>query len=75
MMGQGSAEAPGAVEQSVFATTHWSVALAAANRAAYEVPGLGVERAVRLSWPTTGQNFTPQPATDSKGFYRLIQPP
>ncbi len=49
MMGQGTPEAPSAVDQPLFATTHWSVVLAAANQ---ETPGTAaaLEQLCRTYW-------------------------
>ena len=49
MMGRQSTEAPGAVGQPLFATTHWSVVLAAANDEAPEAAA-ALERLCRTYW-------------------------
>jgi RNA polymerase sigma factor (sigma-70 family) len=48
-MGRETTEAPGAVGQPLFATTHWSVVLAAANEAAPEAAA-ALERLCRTYW-------------------------
>jgi RNA polymerase sigma factor (sigma-70 family) len=49
MMGQGTKEAPGAVGQPLFATTHWSVVLTAAKEDAPEAAA-ALERLCRTYW-------------------------
>ena len=49
MMGRQSTDAPGAVGPSVFATTHWSVVLAAANEETPEAAA-ALERLCRTYW-------------------------
>lgn len=49
MMGQGTNEAPGAVGQPLFATTHWSVVLAAANEPTPETAA-ALESLCRTYW-------------------------
>jgi RNA polymerase sigma-70 factor (ECF subfamily) len=78
MTGQGTAVAPGAVAQPLFATTHWSIVLAAAN---HETPGaaVGLEQLCRTYWyplyayvrrsghnPEDSQDFT------QEFFHRLL---
>ena len=49
MMGRESAEVPGAVGQAIFATTHWSVVLAAAKEETPEAAA-ALERLCRTYW-------------------------
>ena len=49
MMGREATEAPGAVSQTLFATTHWSVVLAAANEDTPEAAA-ALERLCRTYW-------------------------
>ncbi len=49
MLGRGTTDSPGAVGQPVFATTHWSVVLAAANEEKPEAAA-ALERLCRTYW-------------------------
>lgn len=41
----------------------------------YEVPQVGIQRAVRLSWPATGMKYTIEAATGLRGTFGPVQDP
>ena len=45
------------------------------GRRAYEVPPVGIERTVRLSWPSTGMNFAVEAAPTVQGPWLPVQDP
>jgi len=77
MMGPETTGAPGAVAQPLFATTHWSVVLAAAER---ETPAAAeaLERLCRTYWYplyayTRRQGCSPEDAQDlTQGFFARL---
>jgi RNA polymerase sigma-70 factor (ECF subfamily) len=88
MMGQGSVEAPGAVDSPLFATTHWSVVLAAAHQATPEAAA-ALEQLCRSYWQplyayVRRRGYGPEEAQDltqeffarflAKGSFSLADP-
>ncbi len=78
-MGQESADAPGAVGQPLFATTHWSVVLAAADLEKPEAAA-ALEKLCRTYWYPLyvyirRRGYSPEDAQDltQEFFYRLLK--
>ncbi len=78
-MGQDSADAPGVVGQPLFATTHWSVVLAAADQEKPEA-AVAMERLCRTYWYPLyvyirRRGHSPEDAQDltQEFFFRLLE--
>ena len=77
MMGREETEAPSAVAQPLFATTHWSVVLAAADRETPEAAD-ALEQLCRTYWYplyvyVRRRGYSPEDAQDlTQEFFRFV---